>query len=150
VLTKDGDYASKLTPTQAKGFLNDEWLARKSGKIHLYEQLSQFFKNNFPAVDFSLETEKRQAIDAFLNSGSFGSTHSAVALLSSYIDLLSNDEVEEIIHSGLENNQVAWILGDSDVNSFFNRLLAEHGEALSPNLKSRLQSEVKDRERPAD
>jgi hypothetical protein len=73
-LTKDGDYASKLTPTQAKGFLNDEWLARKSGKIHLYEQLSQFFKNNFPAVDFSLETEKRQAIDAFLNSGSFGST----------------------------------------------------------------------------
>jgi hypothetical protein len=115
-------------------------LKQKSGYIHLYEQLSQFFKNNFPSESFSLEIEKREAIDALLKSGNFARTHSAVALLESYVDFLTDAEAEEIIHSSLENNQVVLIMSDADVKNFFNHLIMKHGDSITAAVKDRLQA----------
>jgi predicted nucleic acid-binding protein len=142
VLTKDGDYTSKLTPTVAKRFLEDEWLAKKSGNILIYEQLNQFFKKNFPENDFSLDIEKREAIDYLVGSGSFASTHSAVSLLSPYVGFFTDEEVEEIIQAALTNPQVGWIMTDPDVQAFFTRMLEEYKDSIPAKLKSKIEESL--------
>jgi predicted nucleic acid-binding protein len=118
LITKDGDYASKLNPTDPKVFLSDEWRRTKQGTLNLYEQIGQFFKGNYPGQDFSLNIEKRESIDALINSSNFASTHAAVALLAPYVTLLTEAEAEEVIQGSLSNSQVAWIASDSDVEAF--------------------------------
>jgi predicted nucleic acid-binding protein len=139
LLTKDGDYTSKLTPTLPKGFLEDEWREKKSGGIHIYEQLRHFFAENFPDDDFALDIEKREAIDHLTSSGSFAGTHSAVALLDPYVGFFTDEEVEEIILAATSNSQVSWIMTDPDVNEFFTRMLEEHRKSIPEKLKSKLK-----------
>ena len=139
LLSKDGDYTSKLTPAAPKGFLQEEWRESKSAKIHIYEQLRQFFEENFPDDDFSLDIEKREAINQLAGSGSFASTHSAVALLGPYVGFFTDEEVEEIIQAALSNNQVAWIVPDPDVKMFFSRMLNEYKKTIPAKLKSKLR-----------
>jgi hypothetical protein len=138
VITKDGDYASKLNPTQPKSFLIDEWNKFKSGALHLYEQIGHFFSANYPDEQFSLAIEKLESINALINSGSFASSHSAVALLEPYIPFLNEEEAEEVIQGALSNSQVAWIASDSDVEAFLTKMLSAHGNSLSGTLKQRL------------
>ena len=138
VITKDGDYASKLNPTQPKSFLIDEWRKIKNGGLHLYEQIGHFFSANYPDEQFSLEIEKLESISALVNSGSFASTHSAVALLEPYIPFLNEEEAEEVIQGALSNSQVAWIASDSDVEAFLTKMYVTHGNSLSATLKQRL------------
>lgn len=139
VITKDSDYASKLNPTQPHVFSTDEWKLVKGGSLHLYEQISIFFKANYPKEDFSLDIEKRESIDALINSPRFASTHAAIALLDPYVPFLTKEEAEEVIQGALSNSQVAWIASDSDVESFLSKMFNEHGDNLSPTLKRRLE-----------
>jgi hypothetical protein len=135
LISRDGDYASKLDGTKPKLFLVDEWTSKNGGVLHLHEQINLFFKSVYPDEDFSLEIEKRESIDALLNSKSFASTHAAIALLEPYILFLTDEEAEEIIQGGLSNSQVAWIASDSDVNSVFDK------NARSPRRRAVLCAE---------
>jgi predicted nucleic acid-binding protein len=139
IITKDGDYSSKLNPGQPKVFLADEWKKRKAGCLLLHEQISLFFKANYPDEDFSLDIEKKESIDALIGSPNFASTHAAIALLDPYIDFLSEEEAEEVVQGALSNSQVAWIASDSDVEAFLTKMLNAHGDAISPTLKKRLE-----------
>lgn len=139
VVTKDGDYASKFSPSSAKVFLQDEWKQRKQGTLHLHEQISQFFKNNYPNEDFSLEIEKRDSIDNLISSPNFAATHSAIASLLPYVPFLTAEEALEVVQGALSNNQVSWIADDSDVQEFLNQMLANHGHLLSSPLRTKLE-----------
>lgn len=139
MITKDSDYASKLNPTQAKVFLKDEWTKVKGGTLYLHEQISLFFKTNYPDEDFSLEIEKRSSIEALINSGNFASTHGAVASLEPYLPFLTTEEAEEILKGALANSQVVWIASDPDVEAFLTKMLQEHGDSLSENLRKRVE-----------
>jgi predicted nucleic acid-binding protein len=138
VITKDSDYSSTLDPSQPKMFLRDEWEAAKQANLRIYEQISLFFKNNYPDEEFSLEIEKRESIDAFTQSGNFASTHLAIVRLNPYVDFLTPEEAEEVMQGALSNNQIAWIASDSDVEGFLRRMHAVHGQLVSPTLMNRL------------
>jgi hypothetical protein len=139
VITKDSDYASKLNPTQPKVFLTDEWATVKKGNLYIHEQISLFFKTNYPDEDFSLEIEKRSSIESLIRSTSFASTHAAVASLEPYIPFLTKEEAEDVLQGALSNRQVVWIASDSDVEAFLNKMLQEHGDSLSETLRTRIQ-----------
>ena len=139
IVTKDGDYASKLNPNVPSGFLQDQWKKTHDSDLFIYEQIGQFFQSNFPSEDFSLEIEKREAIDRLVNSGAFAVTHGAIALLAPYLPFLTEEEVEEVVQGSLSNSQVSWIISDTDLDQFFKNLLKEHGESLSTRLKERLE-----------
>jgi predicted nucleic acid-binding protein len=139
IVSKDGDYTSRLNPTGPNTFLADEWKETHESDVFIYEHIGQFFQANFPDQDFSLNIEKREAIDRLLNSGAFASTHSAIALLDPYTPFLSEEETEEVVQGALSNGQVRWIMGDTDVEQFFKRLLQINGEDLSPHLREKLK-----------
>lgn len=139
IVTKDGDYASKLNSTAPSTFLVDEWRRTHESDVFIYEQIGQFFQTNFPDEDFSLDIEKREAIDRLVNSGAFATTHNAIALLKPYLPFFTEEEAEEVVQGALSNSQVNWIMNDTDVEQFFRGLLEENGEHLSPRLRERLE-----------
>ena len=139
VVTKDGDYASKFAPSSAKVFLQDEWKQRKQGTLYLHEQISQFFKNNYPDEDFSLEIEKRDSIDNLVKSSNFASTHAAIASLMPYVPFLTAEEALEVVQGALANSQISWIVDDSDVQEFLGQMLAQYGHLLSSSHRMRLE-----------
>lgn len=139
IITKDGDYASKLDPTVPSTFLVNEWKEIHASDVFIYEQIGQFFQAKFPAEDFALDIEKREAIDRLINSGAFATTHSAIALLEPFLPSLTEEETEELVQGALSNSQVNLIMNDTDVKQFFRRLLEENGERLSTRLGERLE-----------
>jgi DNA repair photolyase len=107
--------------------------------VFIYEQIGQFFQANFPDEDFLLEIEKREAIDRLLYSGTFATTHNAIASLEPYLPFLTEEEAEEVVQGALSNSQILLIMSDTDVEQFFKRLLQEDGKDISPRLRERLE-----------
>jgi PIN domain len=139
LISKDGDYASRLNAAEPKLFLSDEWKNVNGGTLHLHEQINLFFKANYPDEGFTLEIEKRESIDALISSGNFATTHGAIAQLEPYVPFLTSEEAEEVIQGALSNSQVAWIASDSDVHSFLTKMLELHGDDLSAAQQKRLR-----------
>jgi len=77
-------------------------------------------------IDPHLAAEKDEAINALVNSGSFASTHAAIARLNFYRHLLSPQDIERLVRAAVSNDQICWIATDSDVYSFFVSLITEH------------------------
>lgn len=80
-----------------------------------------------------LYAEKVAAVDALVDSRSFAETHAAISKLNYYREILNTSDAERLINAAVNNDQVRWIATDSDVYSFFAKLLLEH-----PNVDSDL------------
>ena len=76
------------------------------------------------------ETERKEAILALSSSWSFANTHAVIKALKKY-DGWSEMEVESLMEIAINNNQVKYILTDSDVKSFYLSLLNGLSEPLS-------------------
>lgn len=70
--------------------------------------------------------EKEAAINALVYSGSFATTHSAIAKLEELRATLNAEDAEKLLAAALVNSQIGWIASDSDVYAFFTGLLSEH------------------------
>lgn len=76
------------------------------------------------------ETEREEAIAALSSSGSFANTHAVIKVLKKY-DGWSEMEIESLMEIAINNNQVKYILTDSDVRAFYLSLLNGLSEPLS-------------------
>jgi predicted nucleic acid-binding protein len=70
--------------------------------------------------------KKQAAISSLIHSSSFSSTHEAIAQLRPYEASLTAEEANELMQAAIDNNQIRWIMGDSDVNDFYLNLFAEY------------------------
>jgi rRNA-processing protein FCF1 len=69
---------------------------------------------------------KDKAIEALCSSESFAQTHRAVERLLKMRSLLTPADAERLFNAALENQQIRWIISDTDVNSFFVKVLNDH------------------------
>ncbi len=76
------------------------------------------------------ETERKEAILALSSSWSFANTHAVIKMLKKY-EGWSEKEVESLMDIAINNNQVKYILTDSDVKAFYLSLLNGLPEPLS-------------------
>jgi predicted nucleic acid-binding protein len=131
VIADDGDWASALDRYQFKDFLLKEWAVRKKACVFYYRRLATFFKDQFPEIKLAAELEKELAIQKLAKSGSFSTTHAAVAKLSQMAEF-TPVQANEIISAALSNNQVGWIARDEDVKAFLSVVLEKHANNLDP------------------
>jgi predicted nucleic acid-binding protein len=123
LVSKDGDYASPLNPTAPNAFLLAEWQKKKQAELILHAELKPFLAQRFPKIKFAVDVEKRTAIDALKHSGSFAGTHAAIAQLAPFADVLTPEEIDELIDAAETNSQIAWVCRDPDVKRFYEPLL---------------------------
>lgn len=145
IVSGDSDYRSPLNNDSLNGFLEAEWVESKKSNIALYPSLSALFKDHYPAIKLASELERELAVAKLTGSGSFSSTHAAVAGLAAHADF-TDSQVQAMADAANHNSQVGWILADRDVREFYDRLLANHrsglGEETAASLDELLRAAV--------
>lgn len=141
LIADDRDYFSVIDENRPKEFLIREWKQRKNSDIHFYRRISPFFKEHYPDIKLASELEKEMAIQQLMASKSFASTHSAIAKLTKY-EGFSESQVNEIVDAALTNNQVNWIIGDSDVLEFISKIAFEYKDKITEDLLEELKKEL--------
>lgn len=139
----DKDYRSVIDSNLFNPYLSIEWQRKKKSNLIFYGQLSRFFKKNFPNIKLADEYDKNKRIQVLVDSGAFWCTHSAIAHLSVYTSF-THDEAVRLIEAAVTNEQIYWIAGDEDVNTFFCRVFEENGK----HVKNELQSVFKEKYLP--
>jgi hypothetical protein len=97
IVSKDGDFGSPLNKEAPHQFLKTEWNERKSATVHLHPELRPFLQTHFPQFKFAKDIAKQYAVDRLVSSKSYGQTRKAVANLLSYLDVLTDTEINQII-----------------------------------------------------
>ena len=77
------------------------------------------------------ELEKDILIEGLVNSGSFATTHQAIADLSKFASF-SPKQASEIADTYITNSQVGWIASDEDVHAFGKKIQEAHNATLDP------------------
>jgi hypothetical protein len=85
--------------------------------------VTDFLAREFPQITLADESGKLAAITALEESWSFAATHSAVGRLLQFDDF-SDEQVQRILRTFTDNDQVGWILGDEDVSALAKKVLA--------------------------
>ena len=122
-ISADKDYASAFDDKQFNLFLSNEWVAKKGSKIIFFKSLVEFLNKHFKDIELKTEEEKDELILGLASSPNFATTHSIISRISNFADW-SSRQIEDICLAAINNNQVWWIIGDDDVNSFYKGLLS--------------------------
>jgi hypothetical protein len=138
IISKDGDFSSSIDASKPHPVLAKEWKSEIGGTLYLHTELGAFIAAHFSDIKLATDIERRDAINALANSGSFASTHSAIAKLNSFVDLLTAPEIDELVEVASKNGQVGWIGKDPDVQMFFSKILPLRWEKYSKERREQI------------
>jgi hypothetical protein len=122
-VSSDKDYRSVIDDASFCSFLHKEWVDSKKSELFFYKTLTDFINKHIETIELKSENEKDFIINQLAESGSFQNTHSIISRLEKYSSW-TPDQITELCRIAIDNNQVDWILGDSDVRTFYTTLLA--------------------------
>lgn len=141
VISIDGDYTSPMNETMPNEFLRREWKHFFDADLKFYRSLSAFFKDQFPTVKLASDVKINSFIEKLAGSGSFATTHAAVAKLSQ-ISEFSIPQVEGLVDALELNSQVNWIAGDDDVFDFYTKIADKYYKKLAAGYQAVLSGYV--------
>jgi ribosomal protein S20 len=122
IVSKDVDFGSPLG-SAPNSFLAHEWETKKKSTLFLHDQLKPLLSEYFPHIKFAIDAEKRVAMERLMESWSFASTHSSISGLTPFIDVLTSEDIHELVTAAANNPQISAIITDDDVYTFFSKLL---------------------------
>ena len=138
IVSDDSDFGSPLNKDSLNEFLLQEWRATKNSELYFYRSLSEFFKGNSLEIDLETENEKDFFIQKLAESPDFASTHVFIAQLSGYAGF-TQKQVEGLVDALVANNQVNMIIGDYDVQEFYQNIYSDYLSILTPEKENTLR-----------
>jgi predicted nucleic acid-binding protein len=136
-VSKDTDYSSSLHDGEFNEFLQRELMNSMITTVSFFGSLRAFMSSQFPDVEIDAFTEASEAVQSLEESGSFASTHGAIARLAS-CNGFSNKQIHRLVTAAEENSQVGAIVYDQDLDDFYSSLLGKYGDKLGSHWKDRL------------
>jgi hypothetical protein len=149
LISRDGDYVSRLDDTAPKSFLVAEWTSKKSGTLHYYSTLSAFFGKHFPKIRFASELERDVLVAKLIDSSTFAETHATIAALWEYGSDFTPQQRRAIASAALANNQIRWIGHDPDVAAFLERVIRGHEEDIDSSAYADLKAAYRWKDGPS-
>ena len=137
LVSKDRDYKSALGKGQISGFLAAEWKKDKNGEVYFYESLTDFFQKKFPDIKLASDVKNNILIEKLAKSGSFATTQAVVGALLKQ-PAFTTEHAEELVNIAQLNNQVGWIIGDSDVKELYVKIQNDNGGNIAEESKKAL------------
>jgi hypothetical protein len=137
-VTDDGDFYSALDRNRPHEYLTREWAGTVAQPITFVRRLSELpapVPQEVLPVDDAPDG-RDELVSALIYSRSFQQTHQVIGALS-YVQSFTARQVHDLI-AALDNSQVGWIVGDEDVNHFYERLLETHADAMAESDRERL------------
>lgn len=141
-IADDKDYFSDIDSSSFNTFLQNEWNKKKGGRIKFYKTLSDFFKDIFPDIKLATELEKDLLLANLEGAGSFYKARSVLQKIDK-CESFSSEQVNEILSTSLNNNQVFWISGDDDINEILYDIIDKNKEKIDEEILRDFQSRVK-------
>lgn len=142
LVSGDSDYASPFNKEEVAAFLQNEWNNKKGGRIVFYRSIADFLKANFPKIKIASDVRTMRLIEGLAASKSFAMTHLVIGQLGT-IDEFSIAQAEELVDILFANNQVNWIIEDTDVRDFYSQILDRHGARLESKKRDALEAALK-------
>ena len=112
-------------------------ILRRTAANEELESLYYIYKRECAEADRRSSAEERRKTDLLIaleNSRTFATTHSVIAELQT-VDAWTLEERETLLETALKNSQVYYILRDSDLSTFYRRLLGG-AQPLSANAEA--------------
>lgn len=131
-VSSDKDFRSVLNENRFNSYLFQEWKERKKSDIHFYTSLTEFFNRHLKDIELKTENSKNALIEALGKSGSFLKTHLIISKLSEYPSW-SDDQIESLLIAASDNSQVFGIIADTDLQSFFKKIVLGKTDQLFQN-----------------
>lgn len=122
-ISSDKDYVSAINDSTFNFFLRKEWEEKKHSKLLFFKSLNEFLKAHVKEIKLQTEQKKDELIEELKCSRSFAATHEIIAKLSEYSDWTSH-QIDELCSAAINNFQVKWVFGDSDVKEFYIKLMS--------------------------
>lgn len=110
-VSDDKDFYSRLNEKNFNNYLVDEWKGKKQSELFYYRRLSVFFKENYPDIEISSETEKDILIRNLFEAYTFASAKNAISKLRIY-DNFSIKQLNDIANAFSTNSQIYWVKSD--------------------------------------
>jgi len=113
--------------------INDNWVLKIQTESNTFLVEVDFSSKEiieFTDVDFS------EGIRNLVNSGSFQSTHSAIAEIVDYRKYFSDEQITELLGAAISNSQIWFVANDNDVKEFFTSLYEGKSRTISDEIKS--------------
>jgi len=133
IISNDNSFKSHINEKQLNPYLKNEWEKyHKNCEIIFHTSIYEF-------LDYIGLKVKEIYIKKLTESKSFYETHQLIWTLNKFIDNFDRNDVNIIIKACIENNQINWILGDSDIFDFFNNLVKKYSSIIEDELKSKIE-----------
>lgn len=134
LISADNDYASVADREQFNLYLKSEWAERKNSKIVFFKTLSAFLNEHAKDIKLMEEEEKNALIEALGHSPTFKNTHLLIAQLNGFTDW-TEQQKDALIEAALYNSQVSYIIKDSDIAEFYNKLIERYNSESANELR---------------
>lgn len=138
-ISEDKDFYSVLNNEKFNNFLLREWEEKKKSKITYYKKLSGFFKDNFPDIELSNETEKDMVIKNLNEASNFDSSKKIIRKLL-LLGNFSSKQINEVTFAFVNNNQIYWIWEDSVVISARKNIIEPNRDLIDSELYNEYNS----------
>lgn len=135
-ISADKDFHSLVDERKMNPFLVEEWSAKKKSKIYFYSSLVDFLNEHVKDIQLEDEIKKQKLILDLYNSQNFESTHGIIASLRKYSGW-TEQEVEKLSAALINNNQINWIITDSDVWDFYSTILSNSNYEKLPDCATK-------------
>lgn len=135
-ISADKDFHSLVDERKMNPFLIEEWSAKKNSQIYFYSSLVDFLNEHVKDIQLEDEIKKQKLISDLYNSQNFESTHGIIASLRKYSGW-TEQEVEKLSAALINNNQINWIINDSDVWDFYSTILSNSNYEKLPDCATK-------------
>jgi hypothetical protein len=110
-VSDDKDFYSILNTSIFNSFLLREWKESKKSELFFYRKLSDFFKEKYPDIELTSETEKEIIISNLHDANNFYNAKKVVSKLLRY-EPYSVEQINQIANAFCDNSQIYWIKDD--------------------------------------
>lgn len=132
-ISEDKDYYSKLNPKKFNTFLISEWKKAKKSDLYYFKRLSEFFKDYYPDIEISSETEKEIIIKNLIEAYTFDNAKTVIRKLRNF-DNFSIKQLNDIASAFSSNNQIYWIGSDYTVSSARREIIEANKDKIDTEI----------------
>ena len=124
-----------------------EFVVSESGNVIVQTEEDIILRDLKGNITFTLNGLTHEMPDYYVNglssSPNFASTHIMISHLETYIDFLTSNQISNIFSALYKNNQVGWIVSDSDVNKFYKKLYKKYSYLVPSDYQETILNELR-------
>lgn len=132
-ISDDKDYYSKLNDKNFNDYLLKEWKEKKSSELYYFRRLTDFFKEHYPDIEISSETEKEIIIKNLIEAYSFDNAKGVIKKLMKF-DSFSIKQLNDITSAFASNSQIYWIKDNYVVSNAVRDIIKANQDKIDESI----------------